>query len=182
MGHELSHPALFVRVVDQVDLIDDVHQMMEFGDAPEHLVDAQPGFPFALAELAEQQEIGLAQIGMGALRIGAVVAVIRCQREASTVLVFEIERGFRSIADAPPALAPMRRLVGEPAALQGEAPGELGLDVSRPGGSGTGEENPACRAERDAAGGTKTGREAFQRHAERYEFMIQAYPRPKPGS
>ena len=162
MGHELAHPALFVRVVGQVDLVDDVDQVMEFGDAPEHPVDAEPRLPLAVAELAEQQEVGLAQVGVGPVGVRAVVAVMRCQRNTSAVLVFDIERGLGGKAQAPVALALMGRFVGEPAAFHGDAARELGFYLACFGGGGAGEDGAGDAQHR--TDGAISGTNACQRH------------------
>ncbi len=74
MRHELAELALFVGVLDQVGLVDDVHQVARLGHSPEHAVDAEAQLPFPFTGLAEDQEIALAQVGMGTARVPGVVA------------------------------------------------------------------------------------------------------------
>ena len=102
MGHGLAQLGLLVRMVDQVGLVDDVDQMARFGDAPEHPVDAEAQFPFAAAQRAAQQQIGFAQIAMGAGRVGGVGAEERRQGEAGRPGDLEIE--FR-LGDQPGVIA-----------------------------------------------------------------------------
>ena len=55
MGHGLPQFGFFIRVLNEIHLIDDVDQVPGFGDTPEHLIDADPNFPFAVAGLAKDE-------------------------------------------------------------------------------------------------------------------------------
>ena len=66
VDHGLPQLHFAVGMFEEVDLVDDIDQVLRFGNAPEHPVHAQPHLPFALAELAEQQSIRFPQIPMGA--------------------------------------------------------------------------------------------------------------------
>ena len=127
MGHGLAQLGLLVRMVDQVGLVDDVDQMARFGDAPEHPVDAEAQFPFAAAQRAAQQQIGFAQIAMGAGRVGGVVAEERRQGEAGRPGDLEIEFGLGDQPGVIGTLAVMGGGLREPAALHRHTPGKLVL-------------------------------------------------------
>ena len=138
MGHGLAQLGLLVRMVDQVGLVDDVDQMARFGDAPEHPVDAEAQFPFAAAQRAAQQQIGFAQIAMGAGRVGGVVAEERRQGETGRPGDLEIEFGLGDQPGVIAALAVMGGGLREPAALHRHTPGKLVLGGRglRPGDDG----------------------------------------------
>ena len=53
MHHRLPQLGLSGRMFDEIDLVDDIDQVLRFGDAPEHLIDAHAQFPFAVADFAE---------------------------------------------------------------------------------------------------------------------------------
>ena len=138
MGHGLAQLGLLVRMAGQVGLVDDVDQMARFGDAPEHPVDAQAQFPFAAAQRAAQQQIGLAQVAMAAGRVGGVGAEERHQGE--TCRLGDLEKEFR-LGDQPGVMVALAVIGGglrEPAALDRHAPGNLVLGGRglRPGNGG----------------------------------------------
>ena len=131
MGHGLAQLGLLVRMAGQVGLVDDVDQMARFGDAPEHPVDAQAQFPFAAAQRAAQQQIGLAQIALAARRVGGVGAQERRQGETCRLRDLEIELRLGDQPAGVVALAVMGGGVREPAALDRHAPGNLVLGRRR---------------------------------------------------
>ena len=88
--HRLSQFGLSVRMLDEVDLVDDIDQVLRFGDAPEQLVDAQAQLPTALADFAEQQQVRFVHIEVGAARVGIVVAKEGRKSEASAVDIFQV--------------------------------------------------------------------------------------------
>ena len=53
MDHGLPQLGLSGRMFDEIDLIDYIDQVLRFGDAPEHLIDAHAQLPFAVADSAE---------------------------------------------------------------------------------------------------------------------------------
>ena len=71
--------------------LDDIDQVLRFGDPPEHPGDARPQLPFAVADFSEQQQVGFTQIRMGAAGVGAVVAQERGQSQASAPGVLEVK-------------------------------------------------------------------------------------------
>ena len=80
--HGLTQLGSIARVLDEVHLVDDVHEVVQLGHAPENAVESQPKLPEILAPVSMCQQVGLAQVCMRALRIGAVVSIERGQGEA----------------------------------------------------------------------------------------------------
>ena len=68
-------------MLDEVDLVDDVDQMLRFGDAPEHLVGTDAQLPAACTDVAEHQQIRFVQIEVRSVWIGVVVAEERGDRD-----------------------------------------------------------------------------------------------------
>ena len=125
MGHGLAQLFLFVGVFDQIGLVDDIDQVARFRHSPEHPVDPEAQLPFTAVALAEPQQIGLAQVEMGSVRVGAVVAEKGGQRKAAAAGVFKMEFRFRHHAAGVPALLRIGSGLGMPATLQAQATGKL---------------------------------------------------------
>ena len=111
-------------MLDEVGLVDDVDQVLRFGDAPEHAVHAQAQLPFPSAGFAEHEKIGLAQIGR------ACGASPR-RRSAR-------KRRYRE-TPVPPAFEMEFRLNGETAHV-----GAL-FGMGAPSGDTTDRRRPGCR-------------------------------------
>ena len=94
MRHRLTKLALGVRMLNQVRLVDDVHQRPRLGDAPEDPVDAQAQFPFAVACIAEGEKVGFPQVGMRTLRVPGIEAQEGRYREAAAAVSLDIGGGF----------------------------------------------------------------------------------------
>ncbi len=82
MHHRLPQLGFSGGVFDKIHVVEDIHQVLGFGDAPEDLRDTGTQLPQIAADVAEQEKIRLAQVKMGASRIGIVVPQERCEREA----------------------------------------------------------------------------------------------------
>ena len=133
MDHGLAQLDLLVGMLDEIGLVDDIDRIAGFGDAPEHPVDAQAQLPLAVAGLSEQQQIGFAQIDMGALGVAGVVAQERRHGHAPPLGVLEIELGRGGHTARVRALAGIRGGVGIPAAFDAQAAGERAVDDLRAG-------------------------------------------------
>ena len=125
MHHRLAELFFLVGALDEIGLVDDIDQMTRFGNAPKHLVDAGAQFPFAVLEFAEEQAVGLADIPMGAARIGAVPAQKRFQHEAFAGLVLKVRFRFGDQRQAVLALAIEDARLGKIAPFQSETPGDF---------------------------------------------------------
>ena len=119
-------------MLDEVGLVDDVDEVLRFGDAPEHAVHAQAQLPFPAAGFTEHEKVGLAQICVGAARIRAVVAEKRRDRETPVPPAFEMEFRFRGEAARVRALVGMGGKLGIPPAVDVQAAGKLVLDAFGP--------------------------------------------------
>ena len=112
-------------------------RVLRFGDSPEHAVHTQSQFPFPMADFTKHQEIGFAQIGVGAARVRPVVAKKRRQRQAPVALALEMEFRLGGETAHMCALAGMGRVLGIPPAVDVQAAGEFVLDafgsLARPG-------------------------------------------------
>ena len=125
MDHRLTQLGLLVRVFHEVGLVDDIDQGTRFDDTPEDSIDAQAQFPFVFADIAVQEKIGLAQIGVGAVRIPGVVSVKRGYGNASAFVVLGIGRYLHGQAARMRALAGIRGSLGVEPGLRGKTPGKL---------------------------------------------------------
>ncbi|MCE2494000.1 MAG: hypothetical protein J4F40_15600 [Alphaproteobacteria bacterium] len=99
--------------------------MARFGDAPEHPVDAGAQLPFAVADLADQQYVGFAQVRVGTVRVSGVVAKERRQGDASALGVLEIQAGRCDEAAGVRPLAGMRGGFRIPAVFDAHVSREL---------------------------------------------------------
>ena len=77
VAHELAELGFFVGMFDQVDLVDDVHEVVRLDDTPEDPVDAETQFPLRIARLAQEQRVGLVHIRVGAAGVLAIEPVER---------------------------------------------------------------------------------------------------------
>ena len=77
MHHGLTQLGAVSRVLDEVQLVDDIHEVVQLGHTPENAVETQPKLPGVLAPISMGQKIGFAQVRMRAPRVGAVVAIER---------------------------------------------------------------------------------------------------------
>ena len=151
MGHRLAQLGLFVRMLDQVRLVDYVDQVARLRDTPEDAVDAETQLPLILAEFAEQQQIGFAQIGVGAVRIAGVQAIEAFQGDAAALFVLQVEPGCHGKAARVGALIRVGARLRIPSAVHAHAAGELVVV------------DPVCRARlggkgrSQEAGGTERG-------------------------
>ena len=125
MGHGLPELGFFVGMLDQVGLVDDVHQVARFGDSPEHPVRAETQLPFAVAELAEYKQVGFTHVEMGAARVRAVVAEERRQGDASALGVLGVELGLDHEAGGVGLLAGVSAVLVVPPAFEVQASGNL---------------------------------------------------------
>ena len=132
MGHWLTHLYLFVRVLYNIGLIDDVHQGTQLRNAPKHPVDAQTQFPFAVANIAVHQQIGLTEITVRAVRVPGIVPQEGSHRYACAFLVLKIERCLQGKPASIRTLVGIRGALGIQPGLCQEAPGDINL-VSEPG-------------------------------------------------
>ena len=154
MDHRLTHLGLLVRLFDEVRLVDDIHQGTRFDDTPEHAIDTQTKLPFALAGIAVQEEIGLAEIGVGAVRVSGVVSEKGRNGEASPLVILDVGGCLRGKAARMGALAGMRGVLRVQPGFGGETPGKLD-PIGEPGlGGCPGREHrdkhPQRRRETDA--------------------------------
>ena len=62
MRHRLPELGPPVRVLDEVDLVDDVDETLRLGDSPEHLSGAQANLPAACTDVTEEQQLGLPHV------------------------------------------------------------------------------------------------------------------------
>ena len=125
MDHRLAQLGLLVRVFHEVGLVDDIDQGTRFDDTPEDSIDAHTQFPFAFADIAVQEKISLAEIGVGAVRIPGVVSVKRRYRNAPAFVVLGIGRDLRGKAARMGALAGMRGSLGVQPGFRRQTPGKL---------------------------------------------------------
>ena len=142
MRHGLAEFGPVARVFDEIQLIDDIHQIVQFRHAPEHAVEAQPQFPGIAAPVAMHQQIGFAQIPVRALGIGAVVAVQRRDGDAGCGRKLPVGRCFGNESSGAGTLPRERGRLRIPARLQADFSGNVrGL---RGGGCGgrNGEQQP----------------------------------------
>ena len=70
MGCQLGRS---IRMFNEIDLVDDIDQALRFDQPPEHLVHAQPQFPFIVTNAAEQQQVGFTQVHVGTARVRDIV-------------------------------------------------------------------------------------------------------------
>ncbi len=120
VGHGLPHPGLFIGMFDQVDLVDDVHQVAGLDHAPEHAVDAEAQFPFAVAECAGKQDVGFPQIEVGPPAVRAVVAEKGGHVEDAARFVLHVEVGLRYDSARMGALSGEKGGLGKPPALRAQ--------------------------------------------------------------
>ena len=125
MDHRLTQLGLLVRVFHEVGLVDDVDQGTRFDDAPEDSIDAKTQFPFVFADIAVQEKIGLAELGVGAVRVPGVVSEKRRQRYASAFVVLDMDLCLRSNAARMRALERMRGTLRVQPGFRGNTPGNL---------------------------------------------------------
>ena len=132
MGHWLTHLYLFVRVFNNIGLIDDVHQGTQLRDAPKHPIDAQTQFPFPVANIAVHQQIGLTEITVCAVRVPSIVPQEGSHRYACAFVVLNIERCLKRKATGIRTLVRIHGILGVQPSLSREAPGDINL-VAEPG-------------------------------------------------
>ena len=123
--HRLAQLGFLAGVLDEVELVDDVHEVMQLDHAPEHAVNAQPKLPGVLAPVSVHQQIGLAQVCVGAPGIGAVVAIKRSEGEAGALRDVPVERRLDDHAPAAVALPRKGRRFRIPAGLQAQVAGKI---------------------------------------------------------
>ena len=181
MGHRLAQLGLFVRMFDEVRLVDYIHQMARFRDSPEDAVDTEAQLPLVIADFAEQQQIGFAQIGVGALRIAGVQAIEALHGDAAALFILQIEPGRDGNAARVGALIRIGGGLRIPSAVYAHSAGKLvvvdPVTRARLGGEGRGQE--AGSAESGAA---KTGAKGHQRTRFRPVRVKSRSLRPVPNS
>ena len=94
VGHGLSQLRLVARGVCRADLVDDIDERARFGHTPENTVKTQAEFPLAVAHIAIDEQVGVAQISVGALRIGGVDTVEGRQGEAPAFVILHVDGGL----------------------------------------------------------------------------------------
>ena len=118
--HGLTQLGFLARMLDKVELVDDIHEVVQFHHAPENTVNAQPKLPGILAPVPVHQQIRLAQVRMRAPRIGAVVAVQRGEGEAGGFRDIPVKRRLNNHSAAASALPREQRRFRKPSALQAQ--------------------------------------------------------------
>ena len=120
MSHRLAQLGFFARMLDQIKLVDDIHEIVQLGHAPEDLVHAQAKLPEIFSPFPVGQQVGLAHIGVAAARIGAVVSIKRGEGEADPFRKVPVKRRLENDAPAAGALLREGRRFREPSALKAE--------------------------------------------------------------
>ena len=64
--HGLTQLGPVSRVLDEIQLVDDVHEIVQLGHAPENPVQSQLQLPEIVAPVAVHQQVGLADVPMRA--------------------------------------------------------------------------------------------------------------------
>ena len=106
MHHRLAQLGSITRVLDKVELVDDIHRVVKFGHAPEDAVQSQAKLPGILAPVSIHQEVSLADVGMRTLGIRAVVSIKRGEREAGCLCDLPVKRRLN---DQPRSARPLAR-------------------------------------------------------------------------
>ena len=112
---------------DQVDLVDDVHQVTGLDHAPENAVYPQAQLPFPVAGGAGKQEVRFSQVVMGSAVVRAVVAEPGRHVEDAARFVFEVEVGFRYESARVGTLALEKGGLGKPPAFRGQPARQVDL-------------------------------------------------------
>ena len=133
VGHGLSEPHFLVRMLNEVDLIDDVDQVLRFGDAPKDAISAQAQFPLVVPNVAEQQQIGFAHVEVGTLGVPGIVAKERNEGEDPSSRVFQVQLRLRYETAGMGALAGVCGGLGVPPALDAQTACELAVGDPRRG-------------------------------------------------
>ena len=116
---------------DQVDLVDDIHQVAGLYHAPEDAVYAQAQFPFPVAEGAGKEDVRLAKIEMGSTGVRAVVAEEGGHVEDAARFVFQVEVGLRDESARMGPLPGEKGGPGKPPAFRAQPAREV--DFGDPG-------------------------------------------------
>ena len=96
MCHRLTQFGSIARVLDEVQLVDDIHEVVHLGHAPENTVESQSKLPEILSPVSVHQQVGLAQIRVRALRIGAVVSIKRGDGIAGSLCDLPVNRWLKN--------------------------------------------------------------------------------------
>ena len=160
VDHELPELGFFVGVLDQVGLVDDIHQVARFRHPPEHPVRAEAQLPLAVAEFAEHQEVGLPHVEVGAAGVAAVVAEEGRQGDASAFFVLGVELGLHHDAGGVGVLAGVGFVLVVPPALQAHPSGHL--DRRRPAACEDGCQDQDRTGRRDVEEGARHQRVRFR--------------------
>ena len=144
--HGLAQFGAVTGVLDDVQLVDDIDEVVQLGHAPEYAVDAQPKLPGILVPVSIGQHVGLAQVRMCALSIGAVVTIKGGEGEAGSFCDVPVKRRFQDQPAGGRTLTGEGRRLRIPLRLRAQLAGELkGLRL----GTGGGQEHEG----RECAGG-----------------------------
>ena len=92
VGHGLTQLGPVAGVLDKVRLVDDIHEVVQLGHTPEDAVEPQPKFPGILVPVPEGQQVGFAQVPVGALRVGAVISKERGEGETGVLSDLSVKR------------------------------------------------------------------------------------------